>query len=218
MNINTEAIFSPQPELKTERQVPCSPLEWDEFKSFLSKMGIAVLQGKETSNRRITLAKYHTLICLGGYTGLRGSDLLSVTWEMVIGKEKFRITEGKTKKVREITLNEKCQNLIRHNYKLIKPYSDALSILYNKKFEPITINAFNDQLEIYFSLFGVSTDNPSSHTLRKTFGKRFYEVHGKSEHALVLLMGIFNHSTLEETRKYIGITRIVIANGYKLLD
>jgi len=45
----------------------------------------------------------------------------------------------------------------------------------------------------------------SSHSLRKSFGRRVWENDGESERSLIYLSEIFNHSSIQMTRIYLGI-------------
>ena len=45
----------------------------------------------------------------------------------------------------------------------------------------------------------------STHSLRKTFGRRVYEMSNKSENSLMYLSELFNHSSMRLTRIYLGI-------------
>lgn len=47
--------------------------------------------------------------------------------------------------------------------------------------------------------------NISSHSLRKSFGRRVYENNNESEKSLIYLSELFNHTSLSVTRKYLGI-------------
>jgi integrase len=203
-------------EQENNKQQPCAPLDWDVFKDFLSRLALDIIRTK--GEKKKTLAKYHAVCALGGFTGMRGSDLLEVTWSMALDKEKYKVVEGKTEKKRVITVNEKCKALVEHDHIIVNPYSDNIPILHNIEYNPIGINGFNRYFARLLDKYGVVTENPSSHTLRKTFGKRFWETNGSTEKALVTLSQIFNHRNIEETRKYIGITEQVISDGYKNLE
>jgi integrase len=48
-------------------------------------------------------------------------------------------------------------------------------------------------------------ENISTHSLRKTFGRRVYDMNNQSEHALTLLSDIFSHSNIQITRIYLGL-------------
>ena len=54
----------------------------------------------------------------------------------------------------------------------------------------------------------------SSHSLRKTFGRRIYENHNRSEEALIYLSELFNHSSSSTTRTYLGIKKEELNNIY----
>ena len=49
------------------------------------------------------------------------------------------------------------------------------------------------------------TENISTHSLRKTFGRRVYDMQNQSEHALTVLSQMFGHSNLQITRIYLGL-------------
>jgi site-specific recombinase XerD len=78
----------------------------------------------------------------------------------------------------------------------------------------LTISYINKRLKFIFKKYNVVVRNASSHTLRKTFGKRIYEADNRSERALVYLSDIFSHSSISTTRRYIGITQEAIADMY----
>ena len=45
----------------------------------------------------------------------------------------------------------------------------------------------------------------STHSLRKGFGRRVYDMNGQSEHALIKLSEVFGHSSIQLTRIYLGL-------------
>ena len=55
--------------------------------------------------------------------------------------------------------------------------------------------------------FQAKNKNYSSHSLRKSFGRRVYEMHNRSEDALIDLSEIYNHTSLRVTRTYLDITQ-----------
>lgn len=87
-------------------------------------------------------------------------------------------------------------------------------IFTNRKRKRISIQYINRRLKWIFGKYRVKTDNPSSHTLRKTFGKRVYEVNDKSESSLIMLSLVFSHSSLAITQRYLGITQEQIQDVY----
>ena len=67
-------------------------------------------------------------------------------------------------------------------------------------------------------VFKFKDKNISSHSLRKCFGRRVYEVNNESEKALIMLNEIYNHSSLAQTRAYLDITQEEINDVYMSLD
>lgn len=60
----------------------------------------------------------------------------------------------------------------------------------------------------------------SSHTLRKTFGRRVWLVEcdkGRGDQALVLLCDVFGHANIATTKRYLGIRQDEILSVYDSL-
>jgi len=72
----------------------------------------------------------------------------------------------------------------------------------------------NRKLKLIFRHYKVKVAKVSSHTLRKTFGRRVYELNYKSDDALIKLSQMFNHANTAITRRYIGIQAEAIADIY----
>ena len=63
--------------------------------------------------------------------------------------------------------------------------------------------------------YKVKIGNFSTHTFRKTFGRYVYETNNRSAEALVLLNKILNHTSIQITKTYIGITQDEINNIFE---
>lgn len=83
-------------------------MEWDSMLSLVRKL----YRDKEY---RLSL-----LIGCGSFFGLRISDILSLTWSMLLDDEKFVIIEKKTGKRREIKVNTNFQKHIADCYAALK--------------------------------------------------------------------------------------------------
>ena len=158
------------------------------------------------------------LIGCGAFFGLRISDLLGLTWEMVLS-DTFTITEKKTKKKRTIKVNENFQKHIADCYKAmaIKDRNDYC--FKSKKGTIFSVQRINVKFKYIKVKYGVKINNFSTHTLRKTFGRKVFESAGEqSEMALVRLMELFNHSSVAITKRYLGIRQQELMETYSLLE
>lgn len=146
-------------------------------------------------------------------TGLRVGDTLKLKHADMIGKQAgdyLIITEQKTGKRRQVQLNDKVIAAYKYLQKRnrTKPTDYVFKSQKNHVFATVTINRTLKRI------FKGCAPVISSHSLRKTFGRRVYEKNGRSEHSLVLLSDIFGHSNLAITRRYLGLRREEIANVY----
>jgi integrase len=163
------------------------------------------------------LYRDYLLILCGSYFGLRISDLLELRWQDLLAKTEVILTEQKTGKERIITINPKVSEALKFvGEVLLKQdrYRSEGYIFANRWGGKITISYVNKRLKFIFSKYQVNVQNPSSHSLRKTMGKRVWEMDGKSERALIYLSEIFSHSSPSITKRYIGITEKQIADVY----
>ena len=159
----------------------------------------------------------YLLVATGCYFGLRVKDLLNLQWSHVIDKDEFHVTESKTGKKRLITLNVNAKEVLLHVHKSRKGkrgFSSDNFLFVNRWNEKLTIQYVNRRLHDIFSEYNVRVGNGSSHTLRKTFGKRVWEMDNQSEKSLVYLSEIFSHSSINTTKRYIGIIQANIENIY----
>ena len=151
------------------------------------------------------------LIILGLNTALRISDILSLVWNSVYNFEKkeYRdhviLIEQKTGKASQIYLNSSVLDTLRdykeylkQNNKTIEP--DTFIFNHSNKNVPITrTQAFRIIKEAadYYDISGVI----SCHSLRKTFGYHAW----KQGVPPALLVTVFNHSSFDITKRYLGI-------------
>lgn len=183
----------------------CAPLEWEQFLLLCDRL-------RKTDEHLFLL-----LISIGCYCGLRLGDILQIRWGDLLNKHEFEVTEKKTGKWRKITLNESLQSTIKFCHDKIRQTGKELNsdfIFTNRRGDVLTRQYVNRKLHMLFQAHKVKCANPSSHTLRKTFGKRVYEVNNRSEAALVLLSSVFNHNSISVTRRYIGLSQQQIDNAY----
>lgn len=141
-------------------------------------------------------------------TACRASDVRTLRWEQVLNKSFMRITEQKTGKTRNISFNNSVKKKIAELYKeLGEPDVDEYIFKSDRTDEPITLQFINKMLKKFKEKYRIKIGNFSTHTFRKTFGRYVYEINGRSAESLVLLNKILNHSKIEVTKAYIGITQ-----------
>ena len=186
-------------------------------KTTTSGMDWLVMTGLTNQLREDGLYRDYLLILVGSYFGLRISDLLILRWEDVLDKTEVILTEQKTKKQRKITINAKVMKALMFVAEELRKqgrYRPEGYLFANRWDGILSISYINKRLKFIFKKYQVNVQNPSSHTLRKTFGRRCWEADNKSERALIYLSEIFGHSSISITKRYIGITAEQIADVY----
>lgn len=151
------------------------------------------------------------LIIMGLNTALRISDILSLRWEAVydFDREQFKthivLTEQKTGKMSSVFINQSIYDVLAEYKENMRLRGKAVR-RYQYLFRPANKNtpisrtqAFRIVKEAadYYNIPGVIC----CHSLRKTFGYHAW----KQGVSPVLLMNIFNHSSYQITKRYLGI-------------
>lgn len=150
----------------------------------------------------------YAMISLGLNTALRISDLLQLQWEDVydFDNQEFRhhvvVIEHKTGKENRIALNQSARealNIYRINLGKVQK-NQFLFCGRNRKSVPLSrsqayriIRHASEELHLEECI--------SCHSMRKTFGYHAWK-YGTSP---VVLMEIFNHSSYDITKRYLGI-------------
>lgn len=159
------------------------------------------------------------LIGCGSFFGLRISDLLKLTWNMLLSENCFHIVEQKTGKKRTIRINSDFQKHIKDSYdalNIIDPYEKCFI---SRKGTVFSIQRINVRLKEIKAKYGLKIDHISTHSLRKTFARRIVEQAGEnSEMALIKLSELFNHSSPQITRRYLGLRHEELMEVYSTLD
>lgn len=160
------------------------------------------------------------LIGCGIFFGLRISDLLQLSWEMLLDGDSFTITERKTGKRRTVRINRDFQKHIRGCHKAMRITDNASKCFANAAGEPLSVQRVNVLLKQIKAKYSLKTvKNISSHSLRKTFGRKVFESAGENANmALVRLSELFNHSNVAITKIYLGIRQEELLETYDLLD
>ena len=162
------------------------------------------------------------LIGCGIFFGLRISDLLSLTWEHLLNPEgKFVIYEKKTNKRRTIKINEQFKPHIQACYDAIHPRSLERPCFLSHKNCVYSTQRVNVLLKEIKRRYNIKIEHFSTHSLRKTFGRKIFELasaEGQGELALIKLSELFNHSNASITKIYLGIKQEEMLSTYDLLE
>lgn len=160
------------------------------------------------------------LVGCGCFFGLRISDLLSLKWHMLLDDEKFLITEKKTGKIREIKINEGFRaHILKCQSALSVTDDTSQSCFISRKHTVYSTQRINTVLKDLKKRYRLPIDHFSTHSFRKTFGRRVVESSGENaEMALIKLSEIFNHATPKVTRVYLGMRQEELLSCYDMLD
>lgn len=148
----------------------------------------------------------YALIVVGVCTALRISDLLRLRWEDVYDftshtfHTHIMVTERKTGKQKKIALNNKAI----HALSLYLPARRGDFIFANNRKDAAPISRIQAWRIIKTAAEAIkATGCIACHSLRKTFGYHAW----RSGVLPVMLMDIYNHSSFEITRRYLGIAQ-----------
>ena len=187
-------------------QTTADYLEWNEAMNLIRKL---------YDDKKYTLSLYVACSC---FFGLRASDTLKLRWDDLLGKDEFQIIEKKTKKRRDIKINQQLKKHISDCYNKIKPASLNDFMFISHKNTVYSIQRLNVILKDLKKQYNLKIKNCSTHSLRKCFGREIFTRSGSNaELSLVKLSQLFNHSNPAVTRRYLGIAKEELMETYDML-
>ena len=159
------------------------------------------------------------IVGCGCFFGLRFSDLRMLRWEQVLSDTgAFAIYEKKTGKRREIKVNKGFQQHIRDCWQALGRPDLSKPCFLSKYGTVLTSQMVNRHLKKIKTVYQVKVRYISTHSLRKTFGRRVVDMAGSdSEMALIKLSEIFNHASPMATRRYLGLRQEELGEIYDSL-
>jgi integrase len=182
-------------------------LAWETYLSLVAKL------------ERDKNYKFCLLLAVGVNTGLRISDLLKLKLSDLQNNDSFKINEGKTGKERNIKINKDLRAILdRVLPKYMNTEKDSLLFMNRFGTKAIDKSYVNVKFKEICKHYKIKVDgNISSHTFRKTLGRRVAEVNNFSDRSFLMLSKLFNHSNTTVTRTYLGITETEIFELYDSL-
>ena len=181
-------------------------MEWDTMLSLIRRL-------YRDGDYRMSL-----LIGCGSFFGLRISDLRTLTWDMILSDGKFVLNEKKTGKRREVRINRDFQKHIRDCHDALQITNDNEKCFLSQKKVVFSTQRINVLLKEIKKKYHLKVEHFSTHTMRKTFGRKVYESSGNdAAMALMRLSEIFNHSSPKITKVYLGIRQEELLSTYDML-
>lgn len=182
-------------------------LEWDTAMSLIRKLF-------KDKNYRMSL-----LLGCGCFFGLRISDILTLTWSMLLDDDKFTINEKKTNKRRTVKINSDFQQHIKQCHDALRIKNDNEKCFLSQKKVVYSTQRINILFKEIKKKYNLKIEHLSTHSMRKTFGRKVYESSGENANmALMKLSELFNHSNVGITKIYLGIREQELLETYDLLD
>lgn len=156
----------------------------------------------------------YTLIVLGVSTALRISDLLRLRWDDVYDEKQRRfrshisLTEKKTGKRKTIALSPEAINALRRYL----PHRRGVFLFSNHRRNEQPISRVQAWRIIHTGVLAVGISaTVGCHGLRKTWG---YNAWVSGSVSPVVITEVFQHSSYNITKRYLGITQDDIDRAY----
>lgn len=158
------------------------------------------------------------LIACGSFFGLRISDLLTITWTQLLSADSLSLTEKKTGKLRQISINKGLKGHIKDCYDALQIHNDNEPCFINRQGAIVSNQYVNRTFKVVKVKYHLKVEHFSTHSLRKTFGRRVVDqARSQSEMALIKLSELFNHSSTMVTRRYLGLRKQELEKIYESL-
>ena len=163
-------------------------------------------------------AKDLLLFKIGLNVGLRINDLLSITWGDIFKpgtkrfNEYFVPKEQKTKKVRQIFINDAFRVAVKEYLKYVPDVKLEGYVFTNRQGNRLSDASVDKIMKLLEKELDIP--NLSTHSLRKTFAYHMY----MQTQDLSLVQEILQHSSVAVTRRYLGISQDVKKKAYNELN
>lgn len=150
-----------------------------------------------------------TTLIIQSVLGIRIGDVLNLKLSSIIkdnGKYRLNITEEKTKKQRNFTVDNDIYNYLS-NYCLDN------NITKDELIFKISARAIQKHLKLTCDYLGY--DNISTHSFRKYYAT---DIYNKTNHNIILVQQLLQHSSPAVTKRYININDEDIDNASKIVS
>lgn len=196
-----------------------------EIKSMIDVFDKRIKEASNENKRQIA-CRNKMMFLIGINLGIRASDLCGLKYSFFMNddgtyKESYSLQPKKTKKHKKFVklyFNSVVKKAIA-DYIKEYPIKNVDEYLFKSRKgdsfigEPTLWDIMNKA-----AIEAGIKQNIGSHSLRKTFGYHVWHNAEDKEKALVMLMAIFNHSSVATTKKYIGILDEEIEDVFNCLN
>lgn len=148
--------------------------------------------------------KYYILCIIGLNTGLRIGDIIPLRVEDVRNKSHITLREEKTNKIKVFPINPQLRSELD---KYTSGMENHEYLFPSRQRNRDGVRSHITRVQAYRYIKNVAEElgieNFGMHSFRKSFGYFYYQ----ETKDIVKLMQIFNHSSQNVTRRYIGLTQ-----------
>ncbi len=148
--------------------------------------------------------KYYILCIIGLNTGLRIGDIIPLKVEDVRNKSHITLREEKTNKIKVFPINPQLRSELD---KYTSGMDNHEYLFSSRQRNRDGVRSHITRVQAYRYIKNVAEElgieNFGMHSFRKSFGYFYYQ----ETKDIVKLMQIFNHSSQNVTRRYIGLTQ-----------
>lgn len=163
-------------------------------------------------NKKQIACRNKMLFLIGINLGIRASDLCGLKYNFFMNndgtfKDSYSLQPKKTRKTGKyvkLYFNKTVKKAIS-DYIEAYPIQDMDEYLFKSRKSGAITEKSLWKIIVDATIEAGIEKNVGSHTLRKTFGYHIWHNAEDKEKALVMLMTIFNHSSVATTKKYIGL-------------
>lgn len=197
----------------------------EEIKAMIDVFNECIEKATNDNHRQIA-TRNKMLFLIGINLSLRISDLITLKWNFFLKddmtfRDCYKIQPKKTKKTGKfVTLyfNETVKKIITE-YINQYPITDMDDFIFKSR----KGNQAISERSVWNIIVDVARKagidkNVGTHSLRKTFGYHIWHNAEDKEKAIVMLMVIFNHSSIATTKKYIGVMNEEIESVFNDLN
>ena len=201
------------------------PYQENEIESLL-KLFNERIENASDNNKKQIASRNKLLFLIGINISLRISDLITLKWNFFLKddmtfRDFYKIQPKKTRKTGKFVTLYFNETVKRAVIEYIKQYpiKDMDDFIFKSRKGDGAIS----ERGVWKIIVDASSEcninkNVGTHSLRKTFGYHVWHNAEDKEKALVMLMAIFNHSSIAMTKKYIGIMDEEIEDVFNSLN